>query len=98
MMGQRSKAKVVNIDEASAIALQALTFLAADMTRLGRFLAMTGLGPGDLRAAASTSGLQAAVLEHLLGDESLLLVFAAESGLAPELIGKAHQVLTGPLA
>jgi hypothetical protein len=33
------------------------------------------------------------VLNHLLQDESLLLVFAASHGIAPELIAPAHALL-----
>jgi len=35
----------------------------------------------------------AAVLDHLMREESQLLVFAANYGLAPELIGQAHVLL-----
>jgi hypothetical protein len=83
----------LDLDGAEQIALDALTFLATDPARLGRFLALTGIGPAELRAAAGTPGLQAAVLDHLLVDESLLLVFAAERGLDPERVALAHALL-----
>jgi hypothetical protein len=80
-------------DQAEIVALQALAFLAEDAQRLGGFLALTGLGPEELRAQAREAHLLAAVLDHLLRDESQLLVFAANYGIAPELIGQAHAAL-----
>lgn len=75
------------------MALQGLTFLAGDGPRLGRFLSLTGIGPEELRAWAGTPRLQAAVLEHLLADESLLLVFASETGAVPEHAAPALALL-----
>ncbi|MBA4171244.1 MAG: DUF3572 domain-containing protein [Hyphomicrobium sp.] len=87
------KAPVLDLEGAETIALKALTFLAEDMPRLGRFLALTGIGPSELAAGAATAGMQAAVLDHLLSDESLLLVFSAQAGLQPQQIGYAHALL-----
>ena len=77
------------LEAAEAIALQGLAFLAEEPGRLQRFVAVTGLEPGELRARADTPELLSAVLEHLAGDESLLLVFAASRGIAPETIAPA---------
>ena len=71
------------------MALSALAFLAGDMQRLGRFLALTGLGPAELRKEARSPRLLAAVLDHLSRDESLLLTFASTHDLDPQLVGKA---------
>ena len=38
--------------DAETVAIQAVAFLAADPARLGRFLAATGIGPAEIRAAA----------------------------------------------
>ncbi len=89
-----SKRARLDVDAAGALALRGLAFLAADAGRLGRFLAVTGCGPAELRALADTAEFQAAVLQHLLSDESLLLTFAAESGVAAETIGPAHEILS----
>jgi Protein of unknown function (DUF3572) len=83
----------MNIDDAEMIALAALAFLAEDAQRLGQFLALTGLGPSEIREEAHTTHFQAAVLDHLLRDESLLLAFAASRGIAPELIAPAQSLL-----
>jgi hypothetical protein len=85
----------LGIEEATTLALVALAFLAEEPERLGRFLALTGLGPAELKAEAGSPATLAAVLEHLLGDESLLFVFAASKGVAPELVAPAHAILAG---
>ena len=83
----------MDTDTAETIAICALAFLADDEQRLGRFLALTGLGPGELKAQAHTPRILAAVLDYLLHDESLLLVFAASNRIAPEQIAPAQQHL-----
>lgn len=83
----------MDADRAEAIGVAGLIFLAADIQRLGRFLALTGLGPAELKAEARTPRMLAAVLDHLLQDESLLLVFAATNQLAPEDIAPAQRLL-----
>ncbi len=83
----------MDADSAETIALSALAFLAEDPPRLGRFLALTGVGPDELRTNARAPRILAAVLNHLLQDESLLLVFAATNGIAPELIAPAQVLL-----
>ncbi|MCH9764833.1 MAG: DUF3572 domain-containing protein [Alphaproteobacteria bacterium] len=74
-------------------ALKGLDFLAQDPDRLGRFVALTGIGPDQLRAEAGTPLILAAVLDHLLSDESQLLVFCSLNGITPETIQPAHQAL-----
>jgi Protein of unknown function (DUF3572) len=82
-------------DTAQAIALQALAFLAADRARCARFLALTGLGVGDLSRRVAARELHCAVLEHLAADESLLLAFSANWAIAPQRIAKALALLQG---
>jgi hypothetical protein len=90
-----AKAQLLTIDDAKTLALQGLTFLASDAERLSRFLTLTGIAPSELRGWDANPGLQGAVLEHLLADESLLLVFAAEIDAPPERIAPAYQLLYG---
>lgn len=71
-------------EQAQAVALQALTFLAGDETLLSRFVALTGCGLDDIKARMADDGFLAAVLDFLLADESSLLAFAEADGLAPE--------------
>lgn len=77
------------------LALRALGFLAAEPERLEPFLTATGLGPDTLRAAASEPGFLAAVLDHLCGNESLLLEFAGNLSLNPEFVVRARESLAG---
>lgn len=81
---------------ASEIAVNALVFLAADEERLGRFLALSGIDPQTIRLAAREPGFLAGVLEHISGDEKLLIAFAAENGVRPEDVSAARAALTGP--
>jgi hypothetical protein len=80
---------------AEALAVQALTFIAADGERLGRFLAASGIGPAEIRAAAREPGFMLGVVEFLAGEEAMLTQFAAECGFAPDDILKAALVLGG---
>ncbi len=90
-----AKAPRMTLEAAETLALQGLTFLVADAPRLSRFFSLTGIDPSDLSGWNGNPALQGAVLEHLLSDESLLLVFAAEVGAPPESIAPAHALLTG---
>jgi hypothetical protein len=80
-------------DMAQTVALQALAFLAEDPRRWGRFLALTGLAVRDVRQRIASREVHCAVLEHLAADESLLLLFSANSAIAPDRIVKALALL-----
>jgi Protein of unknown function (DUF3572) len=82
-------------EAASELAIAALIFLAGDEERLGRFLALTGIAPASLRAAAREPGFLLGVLDHVAGDEALLLAFANESGIDPEDVIGARDALAG---
>jgi hypothetical protein len=92
----RNKPQPIDREAAEAIAVQGLAFLAEEPARIQRFFLVTGLDPAEIRVRASTPELLSAVLEHLAGDESLLLVFAASRNVAPESIGLALRALQGP--
>jgi hypothetical protein len=81
---------------AETLAIEVLSFLAADPVRLERFLALSGLGVGNLRRAAAEPGFLAAILDHLAADETLLLAFSAHAGQNPEVISKAREILSPP--
>lgn len=85
------------LEDAQTLGLTALGFLAEDAPRLGRFLALTGIGPDRLRNAADAPETLLAVFDHLLGDESLLLLFAASRGVAPETLAPAREALARTL-
>lgn len=80
-------------DRAESIGISALLFLAGDTQCLTRFLTLTGVGPAELREHARSPHMLAAVLDHMLRDESLLLVFCASDGVPPEDIAPAQRAL-----
>jgi hypothetical protein len=80
-------------EAATQLAIAALTFLAGETERLERFLALTGLGPQSLRAAAREPSFLLGVLDHVASDESLLLAFANENGIDPQDVGRARDAL-----
>jgi hypothetical protein len=83
---------------AEEIGLAALGFLAEDPGRLGRFLSLSGMEPGQLSAQAGEPHMQAALLDHILSDETLLLVFTTEKRFEPELIAPAQAMLAGDVS
>ncbi len=89
------RSKALSREDAETIALQALGFLAAEPARIGRFLSLTGMEPATLMAGAETAAVQVAVLDHLLGDESLLMVFSGHAGLNPDAVAVARALLDG---
>jgi hypothetical protein len=86
----------VNSAYASEIGIAALQFLAEDPVRLERFLALSGLGPHNLRQAAAEPAFLGSVLEHLAADERLLVAFAVNQNLKPEIVARAREALAGP--
>jgi hypothetical protein len=86
----------ISREAAETVAIQALNFIAEEPERLGRFLAMSGIGPESLRAAAGEPGFLAGVLDHVLGDERMLLAFAERVELDPAHVGVARELLGGP--
>ncbi len=86
----------ISSEAAEALAIQALGFLAAVPERLDRFMALCGLSPDNLRAAASSPGFLGAVLNHLTQDDPLLLAFADAAGCDPKLVLRARDCLDPP--
>lgn len=72
------------------IAIQALTFIATNPDHAERFMALSGIPLGDVRRAAADPGFLLGVMDYLVGDEALLLLFAAESDTTPEVVVQAH--------
>jgi hypothetical protein len=80
---------------AENLAIQALRFMAGDPGRLGAFLASTGIGPEMIRKAAADSSFLAGVLDHVCGDERLLIAVAEHAGVAPQDLEHAQAILSG---
>ena len=90
---KRAKSLPITFERAESIGIAAFAYLAEDMRRLGRFLALTGVGPDELRAEAGSPRMLAAVLEYLLGEEAELLSFTANAGVAPDDVTPAWDCL-----
>jgi hypothetical protein len=82
-------------EAAEALAIQALSYIGQDGERLGRFLSLTGIGPGEIRSAAREPQFLAGVLDYLAGDERLLTDFAKEAGHDPATVEAARIALGG---
>src|SRR6266478_9963031 len=81
---------------AEIVAVQALSFVAADPERLGLFLAESGIGPDTLRTAAADPHFLASVLDFVMRDDATVKAFADASKLHPTNIAAARQVLGDP--
>ena len=81
---------------AEIVAVQALSFIADDPTRLGAFLAETGIGPQSLRAAAGDPQFLVSVLDFVLRDDATVKAFAKQSELHPTNIAAAREALGDP--
>jgi hypothetical protein len=79
------------------LAIQALAFIAEETDRLDGFLALSGLERESIREAAREPSFLAGVLEHMLGDESLLIAFSQSAGINPAEIARASSRLGGKL-
>ena len=84
----------MDFEAAEWVGIHGLSFLTGDSGRLGRFLSLTGLGPSDIAASKDDPRFLASVLEYLLGDEPLMLEFAANNQLPPEHVQTAWDLLT----
>jgi hypothetical protein len=82
-------------ESSQILALEALGFIAADADLLDRFLLTTGLDAQQIRESAPEAAFQAGLLDYVLGDEALLLAFAAHAGIKPEAVARARFQLPG---
>ena len=97
MRDSLKKMQSASVDSARSLAVSALTFIAVDPDRLSRFLGITGLGPDNLRTAATDPAFLGSVLDYLVADEKLLVEFAADAGFKPEAVARAQAALSRPL-
>ena len=80
-------------EQAETLAIGALTYLASEPEALGRFLSLAGIGPAGLRGAAAEPGFLAGLLDYFLANETLLVDYARDAGIAPEEIARARAQL-----
>ena len=83
----------MNREDAEQLAIGALAFLGSDTDRSERFLRLTGLTSQTLRRAGDDPRFFVSVLDYLLSDEPLLLTYAAELGVGPEVVVAARAAL-----
>jgi hypothetical protein len=82
-------------EAAEMLAIQAFGFMAEEPERLGAFLSATGIAAEDIRAAAGDPAFLIGVLDHMLGNEQLLIGFADFAAIGPGDIAKARRALGG---
>ena len=93
MKSQKDTARTA---DAEATAAAVLGWLAGEPELLSRFLALTGVAPGEVRNAVNDRGFLIGLLDFLMQHEPTLMAFSAASGVAPEAVVHAHAVLSGP--
>jgi hypothetical protein len=83
------------VEQAEALALRALAFLAGDEERFHRFLLSTGATADDVQQRAAEPEFLSGVIDHLLTDEALLVAFAEDAALEPSSVAAARYRLPG---
>ena len=82
-------------DEATALAIEALGFLASDPDRAGPFLAQAGATPDDLRSEMKNPEFLGFVLDFILSDDQIVIAFADDTKRLPESVQEARMRLPG---
>ncbi len=84
-----------NPDDPITVALAALGATLADQRRAERLLALTGIGPDDLRRRAGEPALLSAMLRFLEDHEPDLIAVAGAIGVKPHDLSAARIALDG---
>ncbi|MGB8364988.1 MAG: DUF3572 domain-containing protein [Rhizomicrobium sp.] len=82
-------------EEAETLALKALSFLAQSPDELGRFVAVSGIFPDDLRLRAGDPEILAAVMDFILAEDSRVTGFCETLAADPRLLYLARRALPG---
>lgn len=82
-------------DATQALALRALAYLAAEPDRMGAFMGQCGIDSAEIRQRAGEPEFLGFVLDHLLGDDSLVIDFAEGEGIDPASVMQARMALPG---
>ena len=82
-------------EQAQAIALQALAFIASEESALIGLMNLSGLSPAALKDQAADPQFLAGVMDFVLTDESLLLAFCKAMDLPPETPLRVRRALPG---
>ena len=81
--------------EAVELAQQALVFLSQDEELLERFLALSGVGPDEIRERVAEPAFQAGVLDFILAHDPTVIAFAEWAEIDPSLPAQARLYLPG---
>lgn len=73
-----------------------LGWLAGEPDMFGRFLALSGVQPNQLRGAVNDPGFLAGMIDFLMEHEPTLLAFCEATGTKPETVAAAWQHYSGP--
>ncbi|MGG7518056.1 DUF3572 domain-containing protein [Allorhizobium undicola] len=96
-MRDKSHDKRLSGEEAEKLAIAVLAWLAGEPDMMGRFLALTGVEPQQLRSAMTQPAFLGGLLDFLMQHEPSLLAFCAASDTKPESVmaAWAHYVKPG---
>jgi hypothetical protein len=82
--------------QAEETAAAILGWLANEPDMLGRFLALSGVQPNQLRNAVNDPGFLAGMIDFLMGHEPTLLAFCEATETKPETVTAAWHHYSGP--
>ncbi len=82
-------------EDAQAIALRALAFIAEDEDRLAAFLSASGMAQEDVSARLGDPAVLAGVLDFVLADNSRTVAFVNRIDIDPMLPRLARRKLPG---
>jgi hypothetical protein len=94
-MHEQSKMKA-NSSTAEETAAAILTWLAGEPDMLGRFLALSGVQPTQLRSAINDPGFLAGMIDFLMQHEPTLLAFCEATETKPEAVMAAAHHYSKP--
>mgnify|MGYP000491698213 CR=1 FL=1 len=80
-------------DETAAAILQ---WLASEPDMLGRFLALSGVQPTQMRSAINDPGFLAGMVDFVMAHEPTLMTFCEASQWKPEAVIRAWHHYSGP--
>ncbi|MTI10878.1 DUF3572 domain-containing protein [Curvivirga aplysinae] len=82
-------------EQAEQLAASALSWIAQDPDRLGRFLAICGVGPAEIRERVGDPAFMGGILDFLLAHEPDLIEFAEWAGVEPSFPMQIRPALPG---
>jgi hypothetical protein len=81
---RKTASSKLTVVDAEMVALKAVAWIAADDDVLSRFVSLTGCGADELRSRISEPAFLGAILDFMLGDDSLVIAFTEREVMTPE--------------